>query len=227
MLLTQTNVLDTHSSCRAVKLSQASKSREILATAKSKDMPVDLRLIKRSHKIICLDKIKYLFKSRHCFRAKSATLKNRMVLTNYVLLHPPRHPPMIPAPTEAIPTLRIRIWPKILTFQPLPEHQRANSYIPTITMSETIFLLSPGRWHTTAITSIISTVSTSAMTSRASHTQLKQPALKRRSSTTKRSDLNSTKKSRKWKRQRCAETSSCTNTANMVMPVLTPTTWKS
>lgn len=154
MLLTQAAVLEIHSSRREVELSHASKSREILATAKSKDMPVDLRLIKRSHKIICLDKIKYLFKSRHCFRVKSATLKSRMVLTNYVLLHPPRHPPMIPAPTEAIPTLRIRIWPKILTFQPLPEHQGANSLIATtfittiitaIMVSETIFLLSPGR----------------------------------------------------------------------------------
>lgn len=50
---------------------------------------------------------------------------------------------------------------------------------------------------------------------------------KRKGLSTERSDLSSTKKSRKWKRRRCAGTSSCTITASTVTPAHMHTLWTS
>lgn len=50
---------------------------------------------------------------------------------------------------------------------------------------------------------------------------------KRKSLSTKRSDLSSTKKSRKWRRPRCAGTLSCTITASTVTPAHMLTVWMS
>lgn len=237
VLTTPAAVLEMDRWLRETKLHHYTRNRELSATARSKDMPVDLTLLKLSlkNRKPHLAKIKYLFICRQ-IRVKSAISKSKRIPINSTLQLPPRHQLMILAPMVATLTSRISIWPKMLPFHPSPKPPRVISSTHALVMGVIIIIsntvtfilttaseppshLWPGRWPTTPLTSV--------MTSQATQLQLRPPAHRRKGSTTKRSDSNSTRKSKRWKRLKCAETSLCTSTANMVMLAATLTTSRS
>lgn len=152
-------------------------------------------------------------------RGKSAITSKT---TNYSHADPQRHLPMLLAPMVATLTSKTQKCPKICHHHSLPEHQRVNSLTQmsiTTTRSETTCHLISAIMIIIMIIIIMIIIMT--MTFQA--IQLRPPAHRRRDSATKRSDSSSTKKSRKWRRLKCAETSSCINTVNMATHAATLT----
>ena len=208
--------LQIHSSPREVKPLPSTRNRELIAMARLKDMLEVLILIRRRQikKILHLAKIKYLFICQDV-RGKSAILMNKKEQTNYSLTDPPKHQPMIQAQTAATPTSKTQTWLKICAHHSSPEHQRVSSLTQmfSTTRSEATCIHLPGRQHNISMFMFTLISAITIMTFQA--IRLRPPAPKRRDTATRRNDSSSTKKSKRWRRLKCAETSSCIKIANM------------